>query len=237
MFSARSHLRLLRPGRQRQSLRRCFANSATTTATATIAEVDKLTYPDSQGADHHDLSSFLEYASRINMDTSCTTYVGTHYEYTCKQALERLGMSLRQVGGKSDCGIDLVGTWSLPIAPQPLKVLIQCKAFAAKVKPAQARELEGTFIGAPEGWKTTRVLAFLVSQQAATKGVREAIGRSQLPMGYVLCETDGTIMQMLWNRKAAEAGLGGLEVEMQYAGGDRKEKEVVLTHKGTAIKN
>ena len=237
MFSARSHLRLF-PLR-RQSSRKCFANSATATATApeTVAEADKLTYPDSQSAEHHDLPSFLEYASRINMDTNSTTYVGTHYEYTAKQALERLGMSLKQVGGRADCGIDLLGTWPLPTAPQPLKLLIQCKAFAAKIKPAQARELEGTFVGAPQGWRTSRVLAFLVSQQAATKGVREALGRSRWPMGYVLCGADGKIMQMLWNRRAAEEGLEGIEVELQYAGGDRNEKEVILTHKGTVIKN
>ncbi|KAB8301369.1 hypothetical protein EYC80_003245 [Monilinia laxa] len=235
MFSARSHLRLLRLGRQ--SSRRCFANSATATLPEAVAEIDELIYPDSQNAEHHDLPSFLEYVSRSNMDTSSTTYVGTHYEYTVKQALERLGMSLRQVGGKSDCGIDLLGTWSLPTAPQAVKVLIQCKAFAAKIKPAQARELEGTFVGAPQGWRKSSVLALLVSQQAATKGVREALGRSQWPMGYVLCGADGKVMQMLWNRKAADEGLEGLEVEMQYAGGDRNEKEVILTHKGRAIKN
>jgi hypothetical protein len=56
-------------------------------------------------------------------------------------------------------------------------------------------------------------------------------------MGYVLCGADGKITQMLWNRKAADEGLGGLEVELRYAGGDRNEKEVILTHKGTVIKN
>lgn len=238
MFPTRSHVRLLRLGWQPS--RRCFATSATANATAHEAEtsnkLDELTNPDSQDAEHHDLPSFLEYASRNNVDTGSTTYVGTHYEYTVKQSLERLGMSLRQVGGKSDCGIDLLGTWSLPTAPQPLKILIQCKAFASKIKPAQARELEGTFIGAPQGWRTSSVLAFLVSQQAATKGVREALGRSQWPMGYVLCGPDGKVMQMLWNRKAADEGLRGLEVEMQYTGGDQKEKEVILTHKGMAVK-
>ncbi|QSZ33559.1 hypothetical protein DSL72_005127 [Monilinia vaccinii-corymbosi] len=237
MFSARPPLRLLRLGKQ--SSRRCFANSAAETlpqAIAEITEVEELTYPDSPAAEHHDLPSFLEFASRTGMDTSCTTYVGTHYEYTVKQALERLGMSLKQVGGRADCGIDLLGTWPLPTVHQPLKVLIQCKAFANKIKPAQARELEGTFVGAPQGWRTSGVLAFLVSQHAATKGVREALGRSRWPMGYVLCEADGRIMQMLWNRKAADEGLEGLGVEMQYAGGVRDEKELILTHKGTAIK-
>jgi len=45
-----------------------------------------------------------------------------------------------------DYGIDLLGTWSVPSALQPLKVLIQCKAFARKIEPSQARELEGAFV-------------------------------------------------------------------------------------------
>ncbi len=77
------------------------------------------------------------------MDTKSTTYVGTRYEYTVQAALERLGMSLKRIGGKSDYGIDILGLWSLPSAPQPLKVLVQCKNLARKIDPSQARELEG----------------------------------------------------------------------------------------------
>jgi len=71
---------------------------------------------------------------------------------------------------ESDYGIDLLGTWSVPSALQPLKVLIQCKAFARKIEPSQARELEGAFVGAPIGWREAGVLGLLVSQKSATKG-------------------------------------------------------------------
>lgn len=230
MFSVQPRLRFFQLGKP--SSRRFLAKSATLAA----EEPEDCGVSDSENEEHHDLPSFLEYASRNDIDTATTTYVGTHYEYTVKKALERLGMSLQQVGGKSDFGIDLLGTWSLPTAPQPLKVLIQCKAFANKIKPAQARELEGSFVGAPPGWRTSSVLAFLVAQQAATKGVREALGRSRWPMGFILCESDGRILQMVWNRRAATEGLAGLDVELQYAGGDMQKKEIVLTHKGAVIK-
>jgi len=170
------------------------------------------------------------------MDPTSTTYVGTHYEYTVQAALSRLGMSLKRIGGKSDYGIDLLGTWSLPPAPQPLKVLIQCKAFARKVEPSQARELEGAFVGAPTGWRGAGVLGFLVSRKPATKGVREALGRSRWPMGYVLCEDDGRVLQMLWNRRAEQEGLEGIGVGLKYGGGEKNEREVILTWKGDTIR-
>lgn len=169
------------------------------------------------------------------MDPKSTTYVGTHYEYTVQNALERLGMSLKRIGGKSDYGIDLLGTWPAPSASEPLKVLIQCKAFARKIEPSQARELEGAFVGAPIGWRGSGVLGLLVSQKSATKGVRDALGRSRWPMGYVLCGPDGKILQMLWNRRAEQEGLEGIDVGIKYAGGEQNEKEVVLMWKGEPI--
>lgn len=168
----------------------------------------------------------------MEMDPASTIYVGTHYEYTTQTALERLGMSLKRIGGKSDYGIDILGTWPLPSATLPLKVLIQCKALAKKMGPSQVRELEGSFDGAPTGWRGAGVLALLVSQNPATKGVREALGRSRSPMGYVLCSADGEIQQMLWNRRAEQEGLEGIEVGLKYGGGTVEEKEVFLTWKG-----
>ncbi|TVY34146.1 Uncharacterized protein LSUB1_G006391, partial [Lachnellula subtilissima] len=87
------------------------------------------------------------------MDPRSTTYVGTHYEYTVQTALSRLGLSLKRIGGRSDYGIDLIGTWNLPSSLQPLQVLIQCKALASKAEPRVVRELEGAFVGAPTGWR------------------------------------------------------------------------------------
>jgi hypothetical protein len=54
-------------------------------------------------------------------------------------------------------------------------------------------------------------------------------------MGYVLCAADGKVLQMLWNRKAEQEGLEGIGVELKYAGGDRSDREVVLTFNGDAF--
>jgi hypothetical protein len=188
-------------------------------------------------SNHHDLPSFLDYASRVNLDRKSTTYVGTHYEYTVQSALKRLGISSKRVGGRSDYGIDLIGSWNLPSTPAPLKVLAQCKGRAAKATPGEVRELEGAFVGAPVGWRGSGVLALLVSQKEATKGVRDAMGRSRWPMGFVMCTGQGKVLQMLWNRKAEEAGLLGLSVTLKYAGGDRDDREVVLMLGGKTLGN
>ncbi|KAG9238842.1 hypothetical protein BJ875DRAFT_285134 [Amylocarpus encephaloides] len=202
-------------------------------SSSTLSE--ELTYPESPSAHHNDLPSFLEYASRIELDKTSTTYVGTHYEYTVLHSLARLGLSLKRIGGKSDHGIDLLGTWCLPSQMETLKVLVQCKALARKAEPSLVRELEGAFVGAPTGWRGSGALAFLVTQKTATKGVREALGRSRWPMGFITCESDGKLLQMLWNRRAAERGLEGIGVEVKYEGGDYSEKEILLTWKGDII--
>lgn len=200
---------------------------------------DELIYPESLSPHHHDLLSFVNYASQTGMDLKSTVYVGTHYEYTALSSLKRLGMSLKRIGGRSDYGIDLLGTWSLPALPRPMKVIAQCKAFSGKGGsggPASIRELEGAFVGAPHGWREPGVFGLHVSPKSATKAVREALGRSRWPMGYALCSSDGKITQMLWNRRAAEEGLEGVGVELKYfSGGDRSDKEVILTWKGDVI--
>lgn len=140
-------------------------------------------------------------------------------------------MTLVRVGGKDDFGIDLIGTWAPPSAPAPLKVLVQCKALAKKASPALVRELEGAFVGAPSGWRGEKgVLGFLVAKKECTKGVRDALGRSLCPLGYVACDDNGRVKQMLWNRRAEEGGLLGLGVELKHFGKE-DEKEIVLTWK------
>lgn len=200
---------------------------------STAPSTEELRYPEGRSPHHHDLSSYLDHASRIALDQTSNTYKGTHYEYTVLSSLERLGMSLRRIGGAQDYGIDLLGTWSLPSLPQPVKVLIQCKR--GHVEPAQIRELEGAFIGAPEGWKGPGVLAFLVSQEASTKGHRAALRRSRWPMGYISCQADGKVLQMLWNRKVEEEATEGISVEMKYTGASTSEREVILTRKGEIL--
>ncbi|KAH8592970.1 hypothetical protein B0O99DRAFT_653603 [Bisporella sp. PMI_857] len=169
------------------------------------------------------------------MYPNSNVYIGTHFEYTVQEALHQWGMSLKRIGGSNDYGIDLLGTWAIPSLPQPLKVIIQCKASSNGNGTANTRELEGSFIGAPQGWRGSGVLALLVSQRAATKGVREAFARSRWPMGYVYCTSSGKILQMLWNKQAEEEGLRDISVGVKYDGTDVKEKEVILTWKGHVL--
>ncbi|KAK4193948.1 hypothetical protein QBC35DRAFT_10524 [Podospora australis] len=195
-----------------------------------------LFYPPSTSP-HTSLPSFLSHASRVGLDPSSTVYVGTHFEYTAITSLSRLRFSLQRVGGRSDFGIDLLGTWSLP-ARDPLRVLVQCKVARTKVMagPRFIRELEGAFAGAPAGWRGKGVIGVLVTEQVATKGIRDAIGRSKWPMVFVTCSRAGIVTQFLWNRAAAEEGLLDLAVGVRYNFVEGEEvKEVVLTWKGKSI--
>ncbi|CAK7221074.1 hypothetical protein SCUCBS95973_004372 [Sporothrix curviconia] len=220
---------------------RCQSSSASSSSSP------PLIYPDQpRSVKHNDLASFLRYAERAGLDTGSTTYVGTHYEYTTAGHLAPLGFSLRRVGGASDRGIDLLGTWTLPLsasspsppAPaEPLRVILQCKAGAGqRVGPHLVRELEGAFVGAPVGWRTragtdgeggseggsgnsaAAVIGVLVTEKPATKGIREALARSRWPMAYIFCPRSGRVQQMLWNQQAEKTcGLAGLGVTLRHA--------------------
>lgn len=188
---------------------------------------------------HHDLASYITYAKRTGLDEGSKVFVGTHYEYSIASALRPLGFHLRRVGGQSDKGIDLLGTWTLPSTPDklPMRVLIQCKAFSAigtaKIGPQYIRELEGAHLGAPLGWCDSSVMGLLVTPRPATKGVREALTHSRWPIGYVLCSRDGVLEQILWNRRAEEEGLEGIGITTKYTGeGRHGAQSLVLTWKG-----
>ncbi|KAI1807138.1 hypothetical protein F4811DRAFT_36464 [Daldinia bambusicola] len=211
-----------------------------------------LIYPEAINTEHHDLASYAAYAARTGLDVKSKTYVGTQYEYAVAASLAALGFDLKRVGGRSDCGIDLLGTWRVPSspghgsasasasAPVPLRVLVQCKASASqstKVGPHHVRELEGAFAGAPPGWRAgPGLLAFLVSQRPATAGVRDALAASRWPMGYFMySEKGGGLQQMLWNSRAEEEGLEGMGVSVGYfdsSAAEETAKRLVLTWKG-----
>lgn len=113
---------------------------------------------------------------------------------------------------------------------------MQCKALKAKLGPNLIRELEGAFVGAPVGMRGKGVLGVLVSPREATKGVREAMGRSRWPMAWVMLEVlqrdrgdgagMGKVRQVLWNKAAAEVGLEGLDVTTRYDKAVEREREV-----------
>ncbi|KAI1344605.1 hypothetical protein F5Y15DRAFT_116694 [Xylariaceae sp. FL0016] len=195
-----------------------------------------LIYPDAPSELHRDLASYTSYAERTGLDVLSKTFVGTHYEYTVAAALRSLGFSIKRVGGRSDHGIDLLGVWGVPSAPtpSPLRVLLQCKVSSKNtdIGPKNVRELEGAFVGAPPGWRGPGVLGLLVAQKPATKGIREGIGRSRWPMGYVSCSKDGVLKQMLWNRRAEEEGLEGMGISTKFIGDVGEKEELVLTWNG-----
>ncbi|KAK4644368.1 hypothetical protein QC761_304155 [Podospora bellae-mahoneyi] len=189
---------------------------------------------------HSSLPTFLTYASHTSLDSTSTVYIGTHYEYTAILSLTSLAFTLHRVGGRSDYGIDLLGFWSpIPNSPDPpLRVLAQCKVTKT-AKPVYIRELEGAFVGAPPGWRSKGVIGALVAEKTATKGVRDAIGRSKWPMMYIVCSREGVVSQMLWNQRAVEeGGLEGLGVGRKYRvveDGEQVE-EVMLTWRGREVK-
>ncbi|KAK7998059.1 hypothetical protein PG989_006099 [Apiospora arundinis] len=185
-------------------------------------------------SEHSDTATYAAYAQRSGLDTTSTTYVGTHYEYQVASTLKRLGFDLKRIGGRGDFGIDLVGTWAVPSNPSPLRVIVQCKAAATKtmIGPRLVRELEGAFVGAPPGWRRQGVVGLLVAQKPATKGVRDSLGRSRWPMGFISCLPDGKLQQMLWNHQAEDQGLAGLGVGIRFSEGDHNAQELILTFQG-----
>ncbi|UNI13517.1 hypothetical protein JDV02_000256 [Purpureocillium takamizusanense] len=208
-----------------------------------------LEWPHAPSPHHADLASFLSYARRTGLDDKSTVYVGTRYEYVAAAALRRYGFYLRRIGGSSDRGVDLVGTWTLPSPPprkqqqqeqqqqqSPLRVLVQCKAGRGhKVGPQHVRELEGAFVGAPAGWRRGGVLGVLATERPATKGVRDALGRSRWPLAYVCCSSgEGVVSQMLWNRAAGELGLEGYAVVPRRGVGG-EESALVLMYDGAVV--
>ncbi|KAK9771315.1 putative Restriction endonuclease type IV Mrr domain-containing protein [Seiridium cardinale] len=219
----------------RQQLHRQIHASRTAANSSASDSTPALRFPDPPSKEHCDVPSYTAYAERVGLDTSSTTYVGTHYEYTVAATLEKFGFHLRRVGGAGDYGIDLLGTWSVPSTPTPLRVLLQCKASSitskARIGPATIRELEGAFVGAPPGWRRSNVVGLLVTQRTATKGVRESLSRSRWPMGFVSCSSDGIVQQMIWNAKAEEEGLAGLGVGVRLSE-TGSTQELVLTWKG-----
>jgi hypothetical protein len=187
---------------------------------------------------HNDLPSFLQFASRQNLSPTSTVHVGTHYEYTVASALRSLGFSLTRTGRTSDFGIDLLGHWEVPSAQAPTRVLLQCKASNKALTPANVRELEGAFSGAPAGWKGTGVFGFLATTSQATKGMRDALIRSPLPMGFLQVTGEGKVLQFIWNHVATQSGLEGVGVTTRYmlgCEGKEVEEEVALTWNGWTI--
>ena len=203
---------------------------------------------------HNDLKSFLSYAERSGLNPTTTVYRGTHYEYTVAEALKRFNFALHRTGRSNDLGIDLIGQWTIPanssltnsngssgrLSLREIPVLVQCKA--SKSQPSMIRELEGAYVGAPAGWRGESVIALLVGTEPATKGVREAMQRSNCPIAILQIARGSEVLQFLWNYAAARNGLEGLGVTVEYGteGPDGKSvgrsQGVALTWLGKILK-
>lgn len=209
----------------------------------TTTSTQSLEYPNVKSAFHNDLPSFLQYAERVGLSHTSTVFVGTHFEYTVASTLSLYGFNLQRIGGASDAGVDLLGTWSIPSSSTssssrpPLRVIIQCKV-TPNPRPSLIRELEGAFIGAPSGWRMNSsssengVLGLLILDKPATRGIREALGRSRWPMGFIYCSKEGIVEQFLWNERAVSQGLEGMGVVKRYAS---EGQQVALAYQGRTL--
>lgn len=97
------------------------------------------------------------------------------------------------------------------------------------------------YAGAPVGWRGKETVAVLCAKGEATKGVREAVRESRVPVVWVMvedlgeAERGGRVRQVLWNAKVSELGAEGVGVGVRYLPGregGQVGKEVVLTWKG-----
>ncbi|KAI1840081.1 hypothetical protein JX266_013708 [Neoarthrinium moseri] len=215
--------------------RRCLIHTSSLRPRPATSE-EELRYPDPSSKEHHDVPSYEAYATRIGLDKNATVYVGTRYEYTVAAALRQFGFDLTRIGRAGDYGIDLLGTWAVPSAPRPLRVLLQCKVSSAntRIGPSMVREIEGAFTGAPPGWRGSSVIGLLVTHRPSTKGIRESLGRSKWPMGFISCSSDGAVQQMLWNSRAEEEGLAGMGIGVRLSEAS-SDQELVLTWKGKPV--
>lgn len=217
----------LRPPWPKQSLLRWHPRApqrtpcriATTSSTNTApVDIPRLKNQRPGSVHHNSLPTFLEYAKRTGLAPDKTVYVGTHYEYTAAAALMRLGFSLTRIGRRDDAGIDLIGHWALGPLPEPMNVIVQCKARKCSCTPSTMRELGGSFRGKsiPAEWRKRDVLGLLVTDRQLTPGVKDVMSRSRLPIGFVQITREGAIQQLCWNRAASDRGLEGVGVIVRH---------------------
>lgn len=144
------------------------------------------------------LKSMISLSSRV--------FRGTFYEFQAKEALERhLNLcNLSRVGGAGDNGIDLLGKWDLSKFKRKrknalasnnridrdseIRVLIQCKNHATKIKASIIRELAGVHEFHVNGnplKSAFPTFMFLVSPLPLTKQALAQLDTSSVPLIHV----------------------------------------------------
>ncbi|KAF9897453.1 hypothetical protein BX616_005569 [Lobosporangium transversale] len=171
---------------------------------------------------HNDLTSF----EGLNHNTGSTIYRGTLFEYQTQEVLRKyLGIYTQRSAGNNDLGVDLRGTWFLPLSASPepgdlvrhLKVIVQCKMVSSKVGPKFVRELQGTL-----SYETQPTMAILAVSTDFTRQALLPYAKSLWPMGLVVIDTEKMeCLKLMWNR-AAEKVMHGVQVGTRWVANDSK---------------
>ena len=92
---------------------------------------------------------------------------------------------------------------------------MQCKRLTGKnkISPNLIRELEGAFRGAPSGWRGEETVGLLVGPRSATKGVRDAMGRSMRALCWVMMDEAALEGEVEEEVAAERESLGSEHVE------------------------
>lgn len=190
------------------------------------------------GLVHNDLQSFEDLEH--NMDS--TIYRGTLFEYQTQEILRKtLGIYTQRSAGNGDLGVDLRGTWFLPLSASPkegdmvrhLKVIVQCKKMASKIGPKFVRELQGSL-----SFETQPTMAILAASSEYTKQALLPYAKSLWPMALVVIDPEAQeVRKLMWNR-AAEKVMHGLQVGTKWMPGNGAglESRPVLCFEGKVLK-
>ncbi|KAG0212961.1 hypothetical protein BGX33_003233 [Mortierella sp. NVP41] len=189
------------------------------------------------GPIHNNLQTFED----LEHNTDSSLYHGTLFEYQTQEILKKcLGIYTQRSAGNGDLGVDLRGTWFLPLSasPQPgdkvrhLKVIVQCKKMGAKVGPKFVRELQGSL-----SYESQPTMAILAISSEYTKQALLPYAKSLWPMALVVIDTEAQeCRKLMWNR-AAESVMHGLQVGTTWLTGQdgQLESRPVLCFEGKLL--
>lgn len=159
------------------------------------------------------LTTFL---NQTDKDVTSTVYRGTLFELQTLTCLESTlgGMQLQHVGGKSDGGIDLRGSW------YNMNIIVQCKNIkGGGCTPDHIRQLMGTTLlnSTNKQQKTIGILSTTVNQKRQfTRDVISLFNSSPVSLGLVSIQ-DTTLKSIMFNKKAQQQGfLKDLIISTQF---------------------
>lgn len=140
---------------------------------------------------HHNLETYQAYQRQRLLATadpqvrhrlnSSTVHLGTRYEYLIQSHLQaHFGFTLTRIGGKGDGGIDLIGTWTLPV-PVPVSASSSTLSAISGVS-SDPNDPSDSHVNQP------RQPSFRILLQA------KRMSPSRKPMPALMRELDGSIL-------------------------------------------